>query len=77
MTRPTNTAEISAGLSTMPTDQVADRLIASLGGDARVAVTELVAIVGALLEENKALAACASRGFARSDPFQQLILKLP
>ncbi len=43
----------------------ADQLIASLGGDARAAVIQLVAIVGAFERESETLAASASRGYAR------------
>jgi hypothetical protein len=64
MSRHQNASEIGSAL---PVEQVAGRFIASLGGDARVAVTELVLIVRALIvEENRALAEAASRGFTRS-----------
>lgn len=43
----------------------ADQLIASLGGDARAAVIQLVALVGALQRENESLTSAASRGYAR------------
>jgi hypothetical protein len=68
LTRQANAAAIDAGLSTpprLPVEQVAERIIADCGGDPRAAVTELVAIVGALLEENKALREAASPGYAR------------
>jgi hypothetical protein len=44
---------------------VAEQVIADCGGDPRAAVGELVAIVGVLLEENRALAEAASPGYAR------------
>jgi hypothetical protein len=50
-----------------PEFEVADKLIADRGGDARAVVIELVAIVGELKRENDKLAASVSRGFDRSD----------
>jgi hypothetical protein len=61
MKRRANAAEIDAGLSNLPrlpVERVAEKIIVA-------AVNELVAIVGALLEENKALAKAASPGFVR------------
>jgi hypothetical protein len=57
--------EMNAG---QPAEQVAAEIIASLGGDARAALIELVLIVRALIEENQALAAAASPGYARRGP---------
>ena len=74
MSRHPNAAEISADL---PVEQIAEKFIASLGGDARTAVTELMLIVRGLTEENKALAEAVSSGYARRDPLDDLILKLP
>jgi hypothetical protein len=57
-----------AGLSTpprLPVEQVAEGVITDCGGDPRAAVGELVAIIGALLEEDRALARAASPGYAR------------
>jgi hypothetical protein len=71
LTRRANAAAIDAGLSTLPrlsVEQVAARVIADCGGDPRAAVSELVAIVGALLEENRALARAASPGYVRQSP---------
>jgi hypothetical protein len=68
MTRRANAAEIDAGLSNLsrlPIEQVAEKIIADCDGDPGAAVTELIAIVGALIEENKALREAASPGFAR------------
>jgi hypothetical protein len=68
LTRQANAAAIDAGLSTPPrllVEQVAEQVIADCGGDPRAAVGELVAIVGVLLEENRALAEAASPGYAR------------
>jgi hypothetical protein len=68
MTRRANAAEIDARLSNLPrlpVEQVAEKIIADCDGDARAAVNELVAIVGALIEENKALRDAASPGYAR------------
>jgi hypothetical protein len=59
---------IDAGLSTLPglpVEQLAERIIADCGGDPRAAVSELVAIVAALLEDNRALARAASPGDVR------------
>jgi hypothetical protein len=68
LTRRSNAAAIDAGLSIPPrlsVEQVAERVIADCGCDPRAAVAELVAIVGALFEENRALAEAASPGYAR------------
>jgi hypothetical protein len=68
MTRRANAAEIDAGLSNLarlPIEQVAEQVIADCDGDPRAAVNELVAIVGALIEENKALRDAATPGYAR------------
>jgi hypothetical protein len=68
MTRRANAAEIDAGLSNLPrlpVEQVAEKIIADCDGDPRAAVNELVAIVGSLIEENKALRDAASPGYAR------------
>jgi hypothetical protein len=43
-------------------------VIADCDGDLRAAVNEFVAIIGALLEENRALAAAVSPGYARRSP---------
>jgi hypothetical protein len=53
---------IDAGLST---PSRAERIIADCNGDPRAAVSELVAIIGALLGENRALARATSPGYAR------------
>jgi hypothetical protein len=50
-----------------PLAHEADKLIAGLGGDARAAVIELIALVEALKRSNEQFAASASRGFSRSD----------
>jgi hypothetical protein len=66
LTRRSNAAAIDAGLSTLPrltVAQVAEQIVVDCNGDPRAAVSELVAIVGALLEENRALAAAASPAF--------------
>jgi hypothetical protein len=71
LTRRANAAAIGTGLSTLPrlsVEQVAEQIIADCNGDPRAAVSELVAIVGALLEENRALAKAASPGYARKSP---------
>jgi hypothetical protein len=68
VTRRANAAEIDAGLSSLPRlpiEQVAEKIIADCDGNPRAAVTELVAIVGALIEENRALRESASPGYAR------------
>jgi hypothetical protein len=68
MTRRVNAAEIDAGLSSLPRlpiEQVAKKIIADCDDDPRAAVTELVAIIGALIEENRALRESASPGYAR------------
>jgi hypothetical protein len=68
MTRRANAAEIDAGLSglpRLPIEQVAKKIIADCDDDPRAAVTELVAIIGALIEENRALRESASPGYAR------------
>ena len=44
----------------------ADRFIASLGGDARAAVIQLLALVDSLQVENEALTIAASDGYART-----------
>jgi hypothetical protein len=66
-----NAAAIDAGLSTLPrlpVEQVAAGVIADCGGDPQAAASELVAIIGALLEENRALAKAASPGYVRRSP---------
>jgi hypothetical protein len=68
MTRRANAAEIDAGLSALPrlpVKQVAEKVIADCNCDPRAAVNELVAIIGALLEENRTLAKAASPGYTR------------
>jgi hypothetical protein len=51
----------------VPTDEkAADQLIASLGGNARAAVVQLIALVGTLQRENASLVIAASRGYARA-----------
>jgi hypothetical protein len=68
VTRRANAAEIDAGLSSLPRlpiEEVAKNIIADCDGDPRAAVNELVAIVGALIEENRALREQASPGYAR------------
>jgi hypothetical protein len=45
---------------------VADRFIASLGGDARAAVIQLLALVDSLQLENEVLTIAASDGYART-----------
>jgi hypothetical protein len=68
MTRRANAAAIDAGLLNLPRlpiEQVAEKIIADYDGDPNAAVTELVAIVGALIEGNRALAKAASPGFVR------------
>ena len=80
MKRRANAAEIDAGLSNLPrlpVGAVAEKVIAHCDGDPRAAVSELVAIVGALIEENKALAAAASPGYARRPLLHHWIDKLP
>jgi hypothetical protein len=49
-------------------EAIADSVIADYGGDARVAVVELIAIVRHLSEEIRALVAASSPGFARRPP---------
>ena len=44
----------------------ADQFIASLGGDARAAVIQLLALVDSLQFENEALTVTASDGYARA-----------
>jgi hypothetical protein len=71
LTRRSNAAAIDAGLDALPrlpVEQVAEKVIADCGGDPRAAVSELVAIVGALLQENRALAKAASPGYVRQRP---------
>jgi hypothetical protein len=71
LTRRANAAAIDAGLSTLPrlsVEQVAEKVIADCGGNPRATVSELVAIVGALLEDNRALAKAASPGYVRKSP---------
>ena len=53
--------------ATIPTGmRAADEFIASLGGDARTAVVQLLELVGTLQRENASLVIAASRGYARA-----------
>ena len=68
MTRRSSAADIDAGLSNLPRlpiEQVAARIIEDCDGDPRAAVTELIAIVRALIADNEALREASSPGFAR------------
>jgi hypothetical protein len=51
-----------------PVGEVADDIIAGYGGDARVAVIELLAIVRHLSEEIRSLSVASSPGYARRPP---------
>jgi hypothetical protein len=63
MTRRSNAAEVDvSNLARLPIEQVAAKIIEDCDGDPRAAVTELIAIVRALIEENKALREAASPG---------------
>ena len=55
-------------LSPPAADTAADRFLAAHGGDARAAIAELLAAMRMLADDNRALAATASRGFARRPP---------
>jgi hypothetical protein len=71
LTRRSNAAAIDAGLSTLPrlpVEQVAEQIIADCNGDPCAAVSELVAIIGALLEENRALARAAPPVYVCKSP---------
>jgi hypothetical protein len=49
-------------------EAIAEQTIAECGGDARAAVVELIGIINHLSEENRALLAASSPGFARRPP---------
>jgi hypothetical protein len=59
-------SELRACSETILPEKRANQLIASLGGDARAAVIQLVALVDSLQRGNEPLATAASRGFART-----------
>ena len=49
-------------------DAAASRFLAAHGGDARAAIAELLSAMRMLADDNRALVAAASRGFARRPP---------
>jgi hypothetical protein len=61
-----STAREIRARSTALTPTSADRFIASLGGDARAAVIQLLVLVDSLQLENEALTTGASRGYPRA-----------
>jgi hypothetical protein len=68
VTRRSHAAEVDPGLSNLPRlpiEQVAAKVIEDCGGDPQAAVTELIAIVRALMADNEALREAASPGYAR------------
>jgi hypothetical protein len=71
MTLRSNAADVDAGLSNLPRlpiEQIATRIIEDCDGDPHAAVTELIAIVRALMADNAALREAASPGFLRHKP---------
>jgi hypothetical protein len=64
VTRRSHAAEVDPGLSNLPRlpiERVVAKVIEDCGGDPQAAVTELIAIVRALMADNKALREAASR----------------
>ena len=49
-------------------EMAAESFLAAHGGDARAAIAELLAAMRMLADDNRALVAAASRGFARRPP---------
>jgi hypothetical protein len=65
-----NAARPAAADPMLPPDAgaAADSFLAAHGGDARAAIAELLAAMRMLADDNRALVAAASRGFARRPP---------
>jgi hypothetical protein len=65
-----NAARPAANDPSSPSDAetAADRFLAAHGGDARAAIAELLAAMRMLADDNRALVAACSRGFARRPP---------
>lgn len=61
----TGNGEVVAILPRLPIEQVAAKIIEDCNGDPRATVTELIAIVRALMADNEALREAASPGYAR------------
>ena len=70
MSASTSAARPAAANAPSPSDAdaAADRFLAGHGGDARAAIAELLAAMRMLADDNRALTAAASRGFARRPP---------
>jgi len=66
MSQRSDAAEVDvSNLSRLSIDDVAAKIITDCGGDPHAAVTELIAIVRALIADNEALQEAASPGFRR------------
>ncbi len=70
MPRLSDAAELGAesDFARLSIEEVAEKIVADCDGDPRAAIKELITMIRALLEENKALSAAALPGYARRTP---------